>query len=151
MNLYDSNSQEQHLKVLAFKTSKRLTLRLLEKRYVAANNVAELLEFFADKCLELLQSLKPFGYPCLTLASEITGRLIQAGRLTNKDSVAKNLSENMETLEVIKEDLKSQDVGLVLKCSVEMVLKMLETVILSTSSIPKILAEISARSDFFLS
>jgi hypothetical protein len=122
----------------------------LEKRFTSANNVGEHILFFGNKCLELLETIKPQGYPCLTLASEITARLIEAGRITNGKSAVENLSQNMKTLESIKMNLKSQDSSTVLRISVDMVLKMIETVTLSVSSIPNVLADVSASSDAIL-
>jgi hypothetical protein len=137
-------------KKLSLSVANSLVLRLLEKRFLTHESAPEALTFFCEKCLSLLLTIKPVGYPCLKMAGDITGRLIEAGRLSNKDAVARHLEDHMLTLELIAATLPPEHKKEILKVSSDMVLKMLETVTLSGTSIPKVLGKAAENAARFL-
>jgi hypothetical protein len=145
-----TEKDKHNLKKLSLKVAGTLTIRLLEKRFTNIENTPEIFLFFGEKCYELLESFSPEGYPALTMASNISSRLIEAGRISNKDAILRNLYDNMVTLENIAQNIPFDLRNDVLKIAVDMVLKMLETVTISTTSIPNTLQSVAKNAYLFL-
>jgi hypothetical protein len=135
---------------LALSVANSLVTRLLEKRFLNHESAPEALTFFCEKCLSLLIKINPQGYPGLKMAGDIAGRLIEAGRLSNKDAVVRHMEDHMLTLELIASTLPPETKKEILKISSDMVLKMLETITLSGTSIPKVLGNVAENAARFL-
>ena len=144
------DSEYSDYKKISLGVANSLVVRLLEKRFLGHDSAPEALVFFAEKFLSLLLKANPRGYPGLKMAGDIAGRLIEAGRLSNKDAVARNVEEHLLALSSIAGALPPEHRREVLKMSVDMVLKMLETITLSGSSIPKTLERVALNAKAFL-
>jgi hypothetical protein len=138
------------LKKLSLGVAASVCARLLEKRFASVENAPEIVAFVAEKCLVLLKTHSPEGYPALRMAADITCRLIETKRLSNKEAAARNIRENLETLESVARTIPAEDRKDVLKPAVDMVLKLLETVTLSTTSVSPVIKKMAEKTKAFL-
>jgi hypothetical protein len=132
------------LNAVSFRAAMSLTRRMLEKRFVSATDAPGLLRFFGKKAAEISRSREPLGYPAMRHAADLTGCLIERGRISGKDAVADSLSTHVRALDAVAVTLPPDRVRAVMAASTELVVKMFETVTLSAGAVPGTLLSIAA-------
>jgi hypothetical protein len=121
---------------------------MLEKRYATASAAPGLVRFIGASAARLCRAREPLGYPALRHATEITGRLIERGRISGRDGVVAGLAASLAALDNAARGISPDRTRAVMAASCEYVLKLLETVTLSAEAVPGTLAELaSAFSD----
>ena len=140
----------EELKKISLAVSNSLTTRLLEKRFLSLANAPEALLVFAEQFLAHGTKVNPRGYPGLKMAGDIAGRLIEAGRLSKRDAVLRTVEDILLVLDSIADTLPQRHKREILKISSDMVLKMLETITLSGTSIPGTLEKTAETARLFL-
>lgn len=128
----------------AFQCARDLARRMLEKRYVTAAGAPALVRFIGAEAARLCRAREPLGYPALRHATDITGRLIERGRISSRDGVARGLASALEALDAAARGLPQDRTRPVMAASCEYVLKLLETVTLSAEAVPGTLAELAS-------
>jgi hypothetical protein len=132
------------MRALAFQCAKDLTRRMLEKRFVSASGAPDLIRYLGDAAAALCRGRPPLGYPALRHAADITGCLIERGRLSGREAVAASLESVLEALDAAARSLPPDKARQVMAASCELTLKMLETITLSAQAIPETLASLAA-------
>jgi hypothetical protein len=137
-------ADENRLNEAAFQCAKDLARRMLERRHVSPSAAPGLVRFLGARAAGLCRAREPLGYPALRHATEIVGRLIERGRISDRDGAAAGLASAIGALDAAAAKLPPERVRPVMAASCEYVLKLLETVTLSAEAVPGTLAELSA-------
>jgi hypothetical protein len=117
---------------------------MLEKRFVSAAAAPALVRFIGGRAAEQMRAREPLGYPALRHAADITGRLIERGRISGPDGIATGLATALDALDAAARGIPPDKVRPVMAASCEYVLKLLETVTLSAEAVPATLASLSS-------
>ncbi|MDR1165449.1 MAG: hypothetical protein LBO66_06175 [Deltaproteobacteria bacterium] len=123
-------------RILALGVSQDLCRKLLEKRFLSARDAPAALELLGRAGLRILRAYPAPGFPCLRLAASLTGRLVERGRLSSVEAASRNLAENAAALHILAGPLPPESKRPLAQTAVDLVLKMLETVTLSSQAIP---------------
>jgi hypothetical protein len=129
---------------LCFRCAKDLARRMLEKRFVSAAGAPDLVRHLGRAARGLCRGREPLGYPALRHASDITGALIERGRISGRDGAVASLGSLLEAMDGIARGLPPGRARPVMAASCELVLKMFETVTLSAQAVPATLESLAS-------
>jgi hypothetical protein len=120
---------------LALNIARDLALKFLERRSVSPGRIPGFIGYIGKNCRDLLQSDGEGPLPLLRPAAAITARLIERGSLSGNEAVWLNLSGNLKILKEIAETLPPERAMEILRNSVALLLKTLETRTLGADSV----------------
>ena len=130
---------------LPLRLAKEFCQRFIERRVLSAAKLPEALKALGEAAMSLIAESQ--GSEALSLAGDLTARLIERGRLGTPAAAEKSLTELTRSLSEIYSALPPAKAGAALKCAVKLALKLLETNTTGSEPLPltiRKLAEASA-------
>jgi hypothetical protein len=126
----------------ALALARDLCSKLLERRALGPGQLEEALRAFGEKGRAILADSRE-AFPALRLAGEITGRLIERGRLSSVSAALESLGQNARAVKEAAASLPPEKAGPAIKAAQDLVLKLLETNAISPGAVKDSLRELS--------
>jgi hypothetical protein len=137
-------ADETELNAVCFRCAKDLARRMLEKRFVSAQGAPDLIRSLGAAAAAHCRGREPMGYPALRHAADITGCLIERGRIASREAAEASLAALLAGLDAAARPVPQEKRKAVMAASCELTLKMIESVTLSSQAIPGTLAALAS-------
>ncbi|MDR3203484.1 MAG: hypothetical protein LBV23_01895 [Deltaproteobacteria bacterium] len=126
---------------LPLKLAKEICLKLIERGLLAASKLPSTLETSAKSLSDLLSgSPSP---PALSLAGQLTLRLIERGRIGSCAAAIETVVNLTETMTTLSSQAKSAQISQALTAAAELTSKLLETNSISFNQISQTLSQLT--------
>ncbi|MDR1486381.1 MAG: hypothetical protein LBT62_00075 [Deltaproteobacteria bacterium] len=128
---------------LPLKIAREMSLKFLERRLLNVAKLPLALESFGKSAQKLLIENEEEKIPALSLAFDLTARLIEKGRLGTIQAAIDTLTDLTAAIREIAADIQPHKAAGSIKTAVDLVLKLLETNAISPPNVVPALKNLS--------